>query len=353
VIDPLILRVAGRYRTAQDDDFWDKAVEDLARFNSNYAKVQRKPEDTKTLRSTLVGIDKSIGFQVWAKKCLDSRVYDSVLAILRRVVAAVKSKVTTEPEMLGLINEFKDIAQKALSTAAPGSFEYSGFKVLNSQHIDEGKCLRTLEGIDYLKALFKKRLVEDILDQSLSKVILVLDAGSTAFLHSGTRELTLSVDQLSTGKSGRFIKWVNETLLHELGHYIHRNYLSDDARRSWDTPWDDQGLESLANPNYRAPGDRDEKLKDLDIVTEYGKVDKYEDFAETFLVFMVAPEKLTPTAKFRMQRALSLSGLYGKPVMRLAGEDPIVRAVVTRYSLSIPSIMSKADSPPLRDSSRL
>ena len=328
--DHLILRVAVRYRTAQDDDIWGKAVDDLSRFNSNYAKVQRKPEDPKVLRGALVGVDKSTDFQVWVKKCLDSKVYNSVLQVLRRIAAAVKSKVTPEPEMLGLINEFKEVAQEAVSTAAPESFDYSGFKVLNSQHIDEGRCLRTLEGIDYLRALFKKRGVEGILDQSLSRIILVLDAGSTAFLHSGTRELTLSVDQLSTGKSGRFIKWVNETLLHELGHYIHRIYLSDDARRFWDTPWDDQDLGSLANPNYRAPSDRDEKLKNLDVVTEYGRVDKYEDFAETFLVFMAAPEKLTPTAKFRMQRALSLSGLYGKPVMKLAHEDPIIQAVVIR-----------------------
>ena len=100
----------------------------------------------------------------------------------------------------------------------------------------------------------------------------------------------------------------------------------------WDTPWDDQGMGSLADPNYRAPKDRDEKLKDLELVTEYGKVDKYEDFAETFLVFMATPEKLTPTAKYRMQRALSLSGLYGKPVMRLAEEDPVVSAVASRYA---------------------
>jgi hypothetical protein len=46
-----------------------------------------------------------------------------------------------------------------------------------------------------------------------------------------------------------------------------------------------------------------------------------EDFAEAFVAFMIAPEKLTPEAKFRMQRALSLSGLYGKHVMHLARED--------------------------------
>jgi len=72
------------------------------------------------------------------------------------------------------------------------------------------------------------------------------------------------------------------------------------------------------------------EMSDLGIVSDYGATDEQEDFAETFVAFMSAPEKLTPTSKFRMQRALSLSGLYGKPVMRLA-EDLIVDAVAHRY----------------------
>jgi hypothetical protein len=61
----------------------------------------------------------------------------------------------------------------------------------------------------------------------------------------------------------------------------------------------------------------EEALEKLQIVSDYGKTNEKEDFAETFVAFVGAPEKLTDTSKFRMQRALSLSGLYGKPVMRL------------------------------------
>jgi hypothetical protein len=63
----------------------------------------------------------------------------------------------------------------------------------------------------------------------------------------------------------------------------------------------------------------DDALAKLDIVSDYGKMNEKEDFAESFVAFLAAPEKLTQTAKFRMQQALSLAGLYGKPVMRLAG----------------------------------
>jgi hypothetical protein len=62
----------------------------------------------------------------------------------------------------------------------------------------------------------------------------------------------------------------------------------------------------------------DEALAKLQIVSDYGKTNHDEDFAESFVAFVGAPEKLTPTAKFRMQRTLSLAGLYGKHIMRLA-----------------------------------
>ena len=63
---------------------------------------------------------------------------------------------------------------------------------------------------------------------------------------------------------------------------------------------------------------------DLGVPTEYGKNDEVEDFAETFWLFMTAPEKLSENALYRMKRTLWLSGFGGKPVMRLAGisDDP-------------------------------
>ena len=118
--------------------------------------------------------------------------------------------------------------------------------------------------------------------------------------------------------------------LHEFGHYVHRNFITGEAREAWEAPW--EGLPSLADPSNRhqqSDPKRKEQLDPLEIVTEYGKTDKYEDFAETFMVFMAAPEKLTPMAKFRMQRALSLSGLYGKPVMHLAND--LTSRVVARF----------------------
>jgi len=59
-------------------------------------------------------------------------------------------------------------------------------------------------------------------------------------------------------------------------------------------------------------------LEALEVPSGYAQTNEMEDFAESFVVFMTAPEKLSDTAKYRMQRTLSLAGLYGKPIMRLA-----------------------------------
>jgi hypothetical protein len=61
-----------------------------------------------------------------------------------------------------------------------------------------------------------------------------------------------------------------------------------------------------------------EALDKLGIPTDYGRKDTMEDFAESFVMFMTAPERLSDVALYRMKRALALSGLYGRMVMKVA-----------------------------------
>jgi hypothetical protein len=63
-----------------------------------------------------------------------------------------------------------------------------------------------------------------------------------------------------------------------------------------------------------------EEMAKLEPVTDYATTNELEDFAETFVAFMAAPEKLTKNSKERMQRTLSLSGLYGKPIKTLSNQ---------------------------------
>ena len=84
----------------------------------------------------------------------------------------------------------------------------------------------------------------------------------------------------------------------------------------------------------------EEALAKLEIVSPYGKTNEKEDFAETFVAFVGAPEKLTPTATYRMKRTLSVSGLYGKPVMQLA------KRVAERFTANVVPFKPKKPSGP-------
>jgi len=324
-----IQRVAARAAQGSEGDYWAGAAKDINQFNTLYAQVEKKPQDTKTLMKCVNGTNKLHLLGVWAKKCLTDASYSEHLVARRVINGLTKDKEANPEALLAGIEAFKDATQRALESTAPESFTYQGFKVSNEQHFSDELCRKALGGLDFLKALFKKRGVVNLIEGGISRVVLVYEAGgAVAYFHSGSREMVISIAEVAKESKARILDdFVNETILHEFGHYVHRNYITGEARDAWEDPWGD--LPSLANPNApRVPDSkRKEQLDPLEIVTEYGKVDKYEDFAETFLVFMAAPEKLTPTAKFRMQRALSLSGLYGKPVLRLASESQAARVV--------------------------
>lgn len=325
-----------------DEVYWQNAVEDLKKFNVLYAKVEKKPQDLAVLQQCARGVAKFTGINVWRTKCLVGRPADALKQADQALYRLSKNKAASVEELSPAVEAYKAAVQAALDSTSPESFTYQGFKIQNEQHFAEVLCMHALEGLDYLKALFKKRGVVKILDYGIAQVTLVYEMGSVAYLHSGTRELVISVSEITKTQPSRIISGTsfgNETLLHEFGHFVHLNYIKGEAREAWNSPW--EGIENLADPkNRHLPEDsktkRDERLAPLDIVTEYGKVNQNEDFAETFVAFMAAPEKLTPVSKFRMQRALSLSGLYGKAVMpllaqKVAARYRVARRVASRY----------------------
>jgi len=62
----------------------------------------------------------------------------------------------------------------------------------------------------------------------------------------------------------------------------------------------------------------DEVREEMGFPTPYAETNPSEDFAETFLTFLLKPERLSKVARYRIERTLSLSNLYGKPIMQLA-----------------------------------
>lgn len=77
-------------------------------------------------------------------------------------------------------------------------------------------------------------------------------------------------------------------------------------------------------------------LESLEAPSQYAETNKKEDFAETFVAFLTDSSRLSPTARERMKRALSVSGLYGKQIMRVAKrqEERVMRGYQNRWNSS-------------------
>lgn len=352
-----------------------------------------------------------------------------------------------------LLEVYSKALQSVLDKVAPAKFSYHGFEVDNGERFTESLARGMLEGIDYIVGLFKRRGCEKLLSAGLQRVYLSYETksfGASETAHglyiTAKRSIVLTPKVTGSG-GGRFLKdWVNEVFLHEFGHHVHLSYLGAEAKRFWDSGWQQVDEKKLELDNtvrfvtsderrryfelwkkvgwdiakavaklepldkvkfgvwLRAPltgdplitakqfrltehgksvvkflkdpdavmledydlrrGDSDyerrfdhrrkqlfsklgidyggkfsvpsavadellkanpglskavdDAIAALEIPSWYGKENEKEDFAETFVAFMDAPEKLTPTSKYRMQRTLWLSGLYGKKVVRLA-----------------------------------
>ncbi|MHC4781169.1 MAG: hypothetical protein ACYTFG_21555, partial [Planctomycetota bacterium] len=91
----------------------------------------------------------------------------------------------------------------------------------------------------------------------------------------------------------------------------------DDESKSYAGPY----LHGVAEEVAKEDKSVAEAIDALEVPSWYARTNVKEDFAESFVAFMDAPEKLSDQGTYRMQRALSLAGLYGKPIMRLASED--------------------------------
>lgn len=64
--------------------------------------------------------------------------------------------------------------------------------------------------------------------------------------------------------------------------------------------------------------EEDKAKAEIGLPTSYAGKNPSEDFAETLVAFLLKPERLSKYALYRIQRTLSLSNLYGKPIIQLA-----------------------------------
>jgi len=369
------------------------------------------------------------------------------------------------------MGKYNEKINEYLAQAGAEHFTYQGFPIENPHRIPDPAVKKMLEGVDYIVSLFERRGVTPLLMQTV-KVFRMRGrtegerrAGILGWHHTTTRMVEWLVDAVTARNPRMLQTWVQEVLLHEVGHALHLDFLHPEAKAEWDSGWAGVGqareslkdrlyehgtvrygdrvrfvdllkannwdaykvgrkLKGLERAKYlawlhtpspmggsplssvatqvrltsfgrdlfefmkdpvqftldRYPPDQypdnirtkyrtersneivpdqlgisedsfgydhphlsqklldkmraedtsiDQAVKALEIPTEYGEKNEREDFAETFVAFMDAPEKLSDKAKFRMQRALSLSGLYGKEVMRLAARPiPVDRSQI-------------------------
>lgn len=290
---------------------WDKLTKEVSSFSNAWQQAGKSPEHSaKALRAA----SKMLQFSLWVKQCTTQ--YSVYLGLARTTNALLKSGGEAEEHL----QQVGDFVQQLLNSVAPKTFTYQGFKITNPQHLSEELCRRALEGVDLLKATFKKRGVEKLITEGLQSVNLVVTGGapnSVAFYGSDrgadVPQITLYAGNGSTAFDSNGLS----NFIHEFGHFVYYDFLPSEAKKVWDAPWD-------ANP--RSKWEKPWDAKELDAPTEYAKTNKFEDFSETFAVFMVQPERLSPTARYRMQQVFSVAGVYGKRVM------PIASRVVARFA---------------------
>ena len=361
--------------------------------------------------------------------------------------------------------------QNVMSKVGPARFNYKGFPILNPDRLSDPIVEHLLRGIDYLTAMFRKRGMEDLLRQGITRVVVRFQQPGdksphtggpvVGWYHGGEKYIEFLHAAARKGKGRLTDDWAAEVFTHEFGHYVHMDYLHPSARKEWDSGWTGveqaqkalneeisvspeerkrywkmleggrgdlskvrgklKGLDKLkfhawlsnpmlggayvtpkqlrwtrdygtwlsdllrdpmayvsqysveegyppgeqekraeralqvkrdalgVTPDYDAiyhpqlPQDLIEKYRKedksvaqaidaLEVPSWYARTNEREDFAESFVAFLSNPGALSDTARFRMQRSLALSGLYGKPVGRNARGEADLRTLLVQLA---------------------
>jgi len=230
-------------------------------------------------------------------------------------------------EILTRLNKVKQVAlqsekhYKGQETIDRHSFTYKGFKV-EALNLSKETASAMLQAIDCLEEIFKKRGVEALVHEAIEKVYLQHnpseDMGkgwgvSQAYYQD--RKVYLFDTILDLEDEMPEIKSICYGFIHEIGHWVHLDYIPREAKALWDSGWD--GI-----MEGRADLDTEESqnhplLNKLEVPTSYARKNPKEDFAETFARFMIDPNSISEIAKERLKATLSLSAGFGRKFMRL------------------------------------
>jgi hypothetical protein len=230
-------------------------------------------------------------------------------------------------EVLKRLEKLKKVAEKSekhfkgQETIDKQSFTYKGFKV-EALNLSKETASAMLQAIDCLEEIFKKRGVEALVHEAIEKVYLQHnpseDMGkgwgiSQAYYQD--RKVYLFDTILDLDDEMPEIKSICYGFIHEIGHWVHLDYIPREAKALWDSGWDGimegrADLDSEESQNHPL-------LNKLEVPTTYARKNPKEDFAETFARFMIDPNSISEIAKERLKATLSLSAGFGRKFMRL------------------------------------
>lgn len=124
---------------------------------------------------------------------------------------------------------------------------YRGFKII-AKGLTESELMTSLGFLDQFISLFKRRGLEAMLEQLVNQFHIVddsetIDSNTLAFYRTMDRHIVMFYDRLKKAKNVRLgdVPAFLETLVHEIGHFFHLGYMSEDARRYWNSAWGDVG----------------------------------------------------------------------------------------------------------------
>ena len=164
-------------------------------------------------------------FQVDPKARAVGSTWKVMMALINRFEQMLKASVQVENNHLKIIEQ---------------NFTYKGFRV-KSLNLSDTEVRGLLDSIAYVDALFTRRNFTDLVRGSISHITLrdptmrEKKKGVSGLYNSETKELTI----LSTKSKGRFVEnFVHETLIHEIGHWVHLTYITREAKEFWDSGWD-------------------------------------------------------------------------------------------------------------------
>lgn len=223
------------------------------------------------------------------------------------------------------IVEKKEKEYEDQETIEKKTFTYNKFKVI-ANDLSEVVIEALLEPIDIFEHIFKRRGVEVILHEALDKIHLCPDEDdeisggwgkASARYLKGKKTVVLFDNILDATCDISEIKGIVYGFIHEIGHWLHFDFLTPEAHDYWNKSWEGIIPEGMTYLDYESAKDN-ENLKELGIPTNYGHRDPYEDFAETFAFFILKPSRLSDRACERIKETLRMSMRGGKTFMRLA-----------------------------------